>query len=537
MSWFIVTNTENLEFCLARGLLLDKQAFGNSYITDAMNDVVTGYIPCFKKGNVIKALELAVDEDKNLTQCLIEINLKKIERLSIYYRVHNPDYEPNEYLAQCDSTLLPKYDSSGKNEINEILLPAPLPFSCVKNIFVKNETAVNKIKKNLFSYHNEEMIKTNIRLFDKKKLIKHNDQKKLPFDTAEHSKKIIPFPRKIHYKKTFSYGGVLSLLYYQTKNGKKSTELFNNFYQQPEKETLPAISTYFNNKVSSGNGIEKLYEMIFDKTDGNDNGADKQAILDILKHDIEREDVPKSFKILCANLASNLEDYNNGITTKSNDEILQTINYRYKDDEDFRYFAITVTMFFMRDNTETMLKYYSDTLTEDDYCLFAMFFGSIYGFLNVPKQIKKSYELSLWVSYKMAMYCHRNCVNIGDSENRLDKEVIFSSLNTPVLIYDKYIKSSTRSCHLQKFYKELEEYMGNKFVRWNTELILKGCKVDSIDDLYNESKNISSSNTEIKHEALIDIIENFAKLIQHKIKEDKLFDINQITDMHSKAKK
>ena len=58
--WFIVTNTENLEFFLHCGLIVDKQGFSkNTYVNDIMCDTPEGYLPCSSQDHLWNGLKEA----------------------------------------------------------------------------------------------------------------------------------------------------------------------------------------------------------------------------------------------------------------------------------------------------------------------------------------------------------------------------------------------------------------------------------------------------------------------------------------------
>lgn len=83
--WFIVTNTENLEFYFNCGLIVDKQGFSEgTYIDDVLTNAPVGYLSCFPETNLWGALKAAKIEDQNLHECLLEIEIKHIDSPAFY---------------------------------------------------------------------------------------------------------------------------------------------------------------------------------------------------------------------------------------------------------------------------------------------------------------------------------------------------------------------------------------------------------------------------------------------------------------------
>ena len=128
-----------------------------------------------------------------------------------------------------------------KEGINCILLPAPIPFSMIKRILLEN----GKSKKIVQSIYEEKFSSSdgffsgNSKHFNE--LLKQENRGAELFDNQqkiEHQ----PSDVNINYSKIFSYGGALGLLYYQTKNGIESTDIFKLF-----SEFLPS----YRNDISS----------------------------------------------------------------------------------------------------------------------------------------------------------------------------------------------------------------------------------------------------------------------------------------------
>ena len=519
--WYIATNTENLKHFIDYGLIIDKQGFtGTSYAVDAMQNVPEGYIPCFSAGSLFPALEKAKEEDENLSCCLLELDVKQIAEIM----------SCGGLVQANDSIIYQKKDSirelANSEDINCILLPAPLPFSCIKNIILQDD----KTKKNiqdaygkLFSVKNISF-KELLNLFKRPKNIKER-----PPELPNIEGKWEVEQRKIDYSKVFAYGGALGLLYYQTKNGRESTKIFKIFSDlvietsiNNDSESLKPFKNYLLDTQASEDSIVNIYKLIMDKIiNTTDASVARFNILSILKN----VDVSERYNSKCKVLAKRLEEIIERTIEIDAKTIFESIiNKAYADDVEFKTITLMITMFFLRDNVETMLKYYHSELTETHYSLLAIFFGMSYGVVKIPGEVRKIDELSTWLSYKMAEYAH----NIDEGNI-----VEFKEPAKPGLIYDDFIKTKiTRSYKLQNFYHWLsmefykrEDGKEQNLIKWGVPLegnIEKGGTLTSY------------SRPQIAATIEIEILENY---IQQKIEEDTLFDSNEIILAYKKYTK
>ena len=517
--WYIATNTENLKHFIDYGLIIDKQGFtGTSYVVDAMQNVPEGYIPCFSAGSLFPALEKAKEEDENLSCCLLELDVKQIaETMSC-----------GGLVQANDSIIYQKKDSirelANSEDINCILLPAPLPFSCIKNIILQDD----KTKKNiqdaygkLFSVKNISFKKL-LNLFKRPKNIKER-----PPELPNIEGKWEVEQRKIDYSKVFSYGGALGLLYYQTKNGRESTKIFKIFSDlfmetsiNDDSELLKPFKSYLLDIQASEDSIINIYKLIMDKIiNTTDASIARFNVLNILKN----VDVSEKYNSKCKVLAKRLEEIIERTIEVDAKTIFESIiNKAYADDIEFKTITLLITMFFLRDNLKTMLKYYHSELTETHYSLLAIFFGMSYGVVSIPSEVRKIDDLSTWLSYKMAEYAH----NIDEGNT-----VGFKEPKKPLLLYGDIIRSEPTKNHIvYSLYKWLDDKFKNKINQSLVENIQKIPKKGSIENEYITSDGLSDTKLAIK----VELLEYY---IQQQIKEDTLFNSNEIILAYKKYTK
>lgn len=428
--WFIVTNTDNLRFFYDCGLIVDRQAFPNStYMHDIQAERPKGFLPCFSMVNLSEALKSAESEDENLITCIVEIELKSIRFERLYVQTCQRKSGEFEFVgAEGFSNL----------DATEILLPAPLPLNCIKNIFLndaKKQKAVVQEFSSAFGEFPPKFFNSNAKLFKEP----NPQQVFTGQESALCGEEIVPLNcipvRELNYTKIFAYGGALALSYYQTKNGRFSSELFEAFASNAlEKDKysnlLPLVSWVFNKNSESE--LALLYSLIFDLVAAEDDLGTVRY--DLLKLFENKQQLPPGFAHVTA-LAVRLR---------------QIVERTYKDDLD-TYFSkliqayesktewsskifLLISMIYIRDHSETMLKFYHEQFSEEDYFLLAIFFGLITGVRKTPLEIRRIEGLRDWVSFNMAELMQSN----APSGIAFEK-----APSAPVLIHNKFFKKTT----------------------------------------------------------------------------------------------
>lgn len=544
-TWYIVTNTENFAHFINYGLIVDKQGFpSNSYITDAMQDIPLGYIPCFTTDSIAPAIDMAKKEDSNLQVCLLELDFNRISQMTIFGGTVEAKYSDNDVgNSAIDRFQVTDLKKLAVREINKetsncLLLAAPLPFNVIKNVvFQDNQTQeeLQKLYEQKFSNFKSKskFFLTKANLF-KKQSVPNKDSNLQP--SIEQLDIAV---RELSYRPAFLYGGVLGLLYYQTKNGELTAKLFQKFSQlsfenadselsyasqepsaegQSELDGLKSVYRYLFGKATSN--IEVVYRNIFSGLQLNDSHGEVCAqILSSLQSPY----LPEFYQTKCANLAKSLGTIVDRTNANSPKAILsKIINELYLDDKEFKYFALVVTMFFLRDHVETALKYYHEDFVELHYALLATFYGMVFGVANIPDPIRQSHELSTWLSFKMAEYMHKS--NASSAE--------FKVPIRPPLLYGDFIKPKpTKEYKSQKFYEWLNKsYLKNsdsgEFLTWSV-VLPKSYRVEG-------SNLVSNSKPQVQ--AILDTFVLRAQ-IQEQINSDKLFDFNEIIEAYKNETK
>ena len=505
--WFIVTNTDNLKFFYDCGMIVDKQAFpNNSYMHDMQAERPKGFLPCFSMDNLSNALESAKSDDQNLITCLVEIDLKCIKFKQLYAQIRESNISKfesvsEERLADCD--------------VIEVLLPAPLPLSYIKKVFLSDAKVHKMIVKEFSSGFG--VFPPTFFNHKEKDLFKYQQLSSNDLLEADQCPKIVRYQdvpsRELNYTKAFAYGGALTLSFYQTKNGRFSSKLFeafasNELDKDEYNHLRPLVSWVFDNE--NENELASFYSLIFDLAASEaDLGTVRYDLLELFE---DKKKLPPEFAHV-SGLAFRLRQ----IVERTYEEDLDTyftklINVYESKVEGYSKRFLLISMIFIRDHSETLLKFYHDEFTEEDYFLLAIFFGLIKGISTIPLEIRKIEGLRDWVSFKMAGLMHSS----NPSSIVFDKELSF-----PTLIHKKYMKKSS----LPKMQDALQKFCS--YIGINEEEVLTWTLAPK-----NEYKVKSGFITFSKRPALYVEIDNesFENLMLVKsIKEmDELFNFNKV---------
>lgn len=505
--WFLVTNTENLKYYFDCNMIVETQAFeGDAYLRDIQAERPKGYITLNDQTNLTDALELSVSEDPNLESCIVEVDLSGLESASIYGRVSEQQYE----FGSLDQIL--------RSDVDEILIPAPLPIGIIKTVFLKNAKASDLLKSELTRQHGElppKYITQNAKLF------KSGKQGSLPSELdIDSSVSCISLADiadiALDYKKAEALGGALSLTYYQTKNGRLSCELFNKFVGERSEEHPSWTITAFQNwlvDANHTNELDSFYKRVLDiASSETDFGTIQHDLLNSFEN---KDGIPDAYTKV-AGLAKRLRQlvdrtYEGDLDTY----FAKLINHYESEEEGGSKPFLLISIIFVRDHTETALKFYHESFTEEDYFLVAAFYGLFQGIKRVPERVRSVSGLRNWVSHHMVGLLHKTTGA---------RVIIQKTPVQPPLIYQKYIKdtpSSKLQDNLQKFisYMEMEE---QEVLSW--ELNTK--------EEYRVKGSAITFSTRPKLVAKV-LSSNFERSMRHKtIKDaDELFDMNEALDI------
>lgn len=505
--WFLVTNTENLKYYFDCNMIVEMQAFeGDAYLRDIQAERPKGYITLNDQTNLTDALELSVSEDPNLESCIVEVDLSGLESPSVYGRASEQQYE----FGSLDQTL--------RSDVDEILIPAPLPISIIKTIFLKNAKASDLLKSELTRQHGgfpPKYITQNAKLFKSGK--QGNLPSELDVDLSVGCMSLADIADiTIDYKKAEALGGALSLAYYQTKNGRFSCELFNKFVGKRSEELTSEAIIAFQNWLTDANSVSELdsfYKRVLDI-------ASSESDFGTIQHDLlnsfeSKDGIPDAYTKV-AGLAKRLRQlvdrtYEGDLDTY----FAKLINHYESEEEGGSKPFLLISMIFVRDHTETALKFYHESFTEEDYFLVAAFYGLFQGIKRVPERVRSVSGLRNWVSHHMVALSHK-ATGARVTVQKVPEQ--------PPLMFQKYIKDTSNlkaKNNLQKFvsFMEIDEQVALSWIyTTRDEYAVKGPTL--------------RSSVRFKETVKVNF-DHFEELMRLKtIKDaDELFDMNEALDI------
>jgi hypothetical protein len=411
--WLLPTNTENLGVMIAQGLISDQQGFSKYYI-DILSERA-GYIPIIheneEKGLLSAALKMATSEDSGLTPCIIEINLKNIECGRIVTE-NGTLVDIVDIFALNDEPSCP----------GKILIPAPLPLSCIAKVLFKT------IKERDEFIHNTKTIYRNIPLvslnFEAPKYAKKffniaknplfsssDDIFDVPAGTRSNTAPLGPRnieKNVINYKKTYSLGGLLGSLFYYTKNGNLSADAFRTFCNTNKVNNVkihdfPLSYDFFyliESSLTNTNPTNMMYNKLLDIIVNSNKKECKNSIIEWLRSDM----LPggDTFKESANKLADELIAFDRNTIDKTISEIFSDS----QTPKDKTSIKLVLLMLFHREDVKALTDFDLEILKEEDYILFAMLFGIRDKFIGLPKFLREYDGLQEYISNLMAQYAH-----------------------------------------------------------------------------------------------------------------------------------
>ncbi len=426
--WFLPTNTDNLKMMVAQGLITSPDGFSpNKYYKDELENY-PGYIPLFKNNIPDETLKLITSEQPNMIACLIEIDLKKI-------------------IGKAFNQTNQEVDIDINSNDDLLLLLAPLPLSCVKQIIFKT-------KKDKESLEGEQKLNSNFILADLK-LANYSKQNEALLAIKPNQEMLveqkkqkteIPPSKTVDYKKTYAFGGLLINLFYFAKNGDLSNDIYTAFCTKDKaklNKDILCIYNYFNNS-SDDNILQTMYSRLLEKAINGNNFRNDIVVL------LEEDDWGEQTK-RTQELATMLRSFEDNTTT---------ISEKFSNAD--KPLEKLLLMLFHRGDSEQLIEYQLDLFTEIDYLLFAIVFGVRDKFIKSTKFIREYHDLQNFISFKMAEYTHQNYQNGGlEFKNIVKPKTTWDILNHPKTRVKAVEKLELKHC-VQTVISGDYQHLGNK---------------------------------------------------------------------------
>jgi hypothetical protein len=509
--WFLPTNTENLEIFLSQGAVSCAEGLGAAYVRDVMSDYPLGYIPFFLEGSLSNAVKKSQVDDENLITCIIELDFSQILNMNIFVGLLDNAHKKIDILKLSEE------------DCESIFLPSPLPLQCIKNIIFETTVEKKEASQQLGYTFGTFPDKFLLGGGKNKKLFKVNDDNASLLSIDNSSVDVCILNKKINYDKIFSLGGMLGLMFYQTKNGRESISSFEEACKLTRSvnslvSDYALINGFFTGKHPQLNDSSLLTYKILGVLSENRTssiGEIRQEILDYLNSDQGHS----TWAVSLQRIVDRHQDY------MSPEGLFSKLigSYSMKENNSQKKLLMILTMYFFRDNTETMLKFYHEDFKQVDYILFSMFFGIGNHYIGLPESIKKIRGLNFYISNCMAEYAH--------CENGIQ---VFKKIDKPKFIMKNIIKEKVDNNH--NYDKFINWYCGftntnsSKLMTWKQSK-LKGIQIDEKGEVTHFYKRPTIATK-------IDINNLERQILASTIGNDKdLFDFNMVYDKYASIMK
>jgi len=382
--YFLPTNTENLKMIIAQGLISSPKGF-QKYYKDLL-EILPGYILIFKNKIPPEMLNYVIIEDNTLTQCILEIDIKNIVAGTLF--------------ALSDGKWVEVSIADIDNSSSDIfLIPAPMPLSTISKVIFKEVKDKNSFEDYPKLYNNVciSEIKLHYTKTDKKLFKPNVDTTNGLLSKENSTNTTINLLKSLElnilepsdYIKTYAIGGLLTNLFYFTKNGQLSQKIFDAWISGEKPNNIEDYGLFeylHNNKDLPEDDLElKIYAkmleyLVFSKDF-------KEEIINYLQVDSKMEKIAKK-----------LINFDNISEKPFSQEYAEA-----KTD-----YGKRLLMLFHRDDTESFIELQQDALREEDYVIYGMLFGIRDKFTKIPKFIREYDGLQNYISTYMSNYYHKN---------------------------------------------------------------------------------------------------------------------------------
>jgi hypothetical protein len=384
---------------IAQGLVTSSKGF-SKYYKDVLEQY-NGWIPLFSNQIPQDMLRYSISEAADrLTPCIMEMDIANISgKILALQQGQIIEFEPK--------------DQNIEDDIDLILLPSPLPLSCITKVLFEDKKAIEK-------FENDSKIRSNVIIDDINLKWSKADQKLFQPNSTSNQHQIaivdsgstleaipdLPACSEIDYRKIYSYGGMMALLFYFAKNGEMSHLIYSRLRTE---HTPPKI-------VGIADEINLILGCLYDEKDETGKISSKQKIYQsIIDIAIHSQDFKNDILSFLENYLFNIEPTNEKAKSRAEalskvlkdyelNLIKKTVSQQFEDAESI--LEKMLLMLFRRDNSDSYIEDTICSFTETEYLVFSMVFGIRDKFSKTPPWLRKYQGLQNYISGKMAEYAH-----------------------------------------------------------------------------------------------------------------------------------
>jgi hypothetical protein len=383
--WRLVASQRNLMYMLAAGLIMSPKGFGGKYYRDTLS-TFAGWIPLFADHVPREAIELAVSEKRNLTPCLVTVDLKAVRGriMTISSDGHLREIEFPDGLNGTEWALL---------------VPSPLPVNSIESISFASKEDKSACEADARDYGNVPLLDfkrdVDARLFSK------TTHAAWPPTGATLAN------RDDALDKPFAAGGIMAMLFQMANRGDLALQAchdgFDGGAEAPSisDPMLREIGTWMK-KGRLGESTDILPQLFWGAVASVvkcRSAAEGTSPHDVVLAYIQTAGahLDERMKLALSKLAEDLR----GVIGFSDSTVTELFERHPKP------FSRVMTLFFLREKCSDLLEFRHPLLTEVDYVAAAILFAARDGWLGLPLELRKVEGLQEAVTHRMAVMAHR----------------------------------------------------------------------------------------------------------------------------------
>ena len=384
--WQFVTNQRNLFYMLAAGLIMPPTGYGKKYYLDTLA-AFPGWIPVFSGAIPIAAIDFSVSEKAHLKVCIVSLDLSAMSGKVIAIR--------------GDGITSDIHFPSGLDGTEQlILVPAPLPISCITSIGFRNreERSICEVDARDFD---------NVPLMDfKREAIGKSFSEGL--GKAWPPIGIHVDHRELDLNISLAAGGMMAMLFKMADRGDIALAACQAVFDAEESSSLPILDPMLSSlrawltagQLPQDNDVLKmLFWGAVEKV-----AACRSLEVPISSQDIALAHLDESSHLLDERMKAALSKLSGELRTLAgfSDSTITEIFERHP-----KPFSRVMMLFFLRERCADLLEFKHPLLTEADFVAAAILFGAREGWLGLPMELRNFPTLQASVCHRMAALSHR----------------------------------------------------------------------------------------------------------------------------------
>ena len=387
--WLFVTNQRNLFYMLAAGLVMPPKGFGNKYYKDSLCNF-PGWIPLFANSVPSVSIEHAVSERTHLIPCLADIDLS-----SLRGRVWAIDS-----IGGVKEIMYPE-EVAGSEQV--LLIPAPLPIIWVKAIIYQSQGHKSSCEDDALDFDNVALSDFKCKVL--KKLF--SGKRGMVWPPADL---ILPSQDK-PMDVPFAAGAMMTMLLKMANLGDigvKSCKLAFDAEDGVAEEIQDSIISVIGEwerlgrtSEDTNDQLKKMFWNTIDELTKWQSSGTQESALDVVLSSLKSisEGLDETWK---KNLFSLIEDLTS--LARFGNRTTSELFKRHK-----KSFSRAMILFFLHKSCADLLeiRHEHKSLTEADFLVAAILFGTRDGWLKLPLELRDYPELQKAVSHRMAAMAHR----------------------------------------------------------------------------------------------------------------------------------